>query len=254
MGVKAEYEGVRVDCDRLHCFLDGRLARGYIGWIVPGYNGIAQIGLACRHPRKPGANVQAAGASWIAERAARDRFLVSFQESVFGGSINTGGDADLLDSSPTFPRFDPADVNDLDFPGPAVAVNAANPGIEMANNVGFYRVDEAADNRDWNGDNVKNDQVLFRTSLSNNFSKFVGVLNNLPGSSIAGGSTPSAPPSSSTRRSPTSTSTATARSRASPSAGCESASTVPGRTATDPGTSPAAVRRSPNRLEFVLAP
>jgi len=53
VGVEAEYEGVRVDCDRLHCFLDGRLARGYIGWIVPGYNGIAQIGLACRHPRKP---------------------------------------------------------------------------------------------------------------------------------------------------------------------------------------------------------
>ena len=54
VGVEAEYEGVRdLDDDRLHCFLDGQLARGYIGWIVPGYNGVAQIGLACRHPRKP---------------------------------------------------------------------------------------------------------------------------------------------------------------------------------------------------------
>jgi digeranylgeranylglycerophospholipid reductase len=54
VGVEAEYEGVRgVDDDRLHCFLDRRLARGYIGWIVPGYNGIAQVGLACRHPRTP---------------------------------------------------------------------------------------------------------------------------------------------------------------------------------------------------------
>jgi len=54
VGVEAEYEGVRgLDDDRLHCFLDGKLARGYIGWIVPGYNGVAQIGLACRHPRKP---------------------------------------------------------------------------------------------------------------------------------------------------------------------------------------------------------
>jgi flavin-dependent dehydrogenase len=53
VGVEGEYEGVRVDGDRLHCFLDDRLARGYIGWIVPGYNGVAQIGLACRHPRRP---------------------------------------------------------------------------------------------------------------------------------------------------------------------------------------------------------
>jgi len=54
IGVEAEYEGVRgLDDDRLHCFFDGNLARGYIGWIVPGYNGIAQIGLACRHPRTP---------------------------------------------------------------------------------------------------------------------------------------------------------------------------------------------------------
>lgn len=54
VGVEAEYEGVGdLDDDRLHCFLDARLAPGYIGWIVPGYNGVAQIGLACRHPRKP---------------------------------------------------------------------------------------------------------------------------------------------------------------------------------------------------------
>ncbi|MFO1311146.1 MAG: NAD(P)/FAD-dependent oxidoreductase [Burkholderiales bacterium] len=54
VGLEAEFENVRgVDHDRLHCFLDGELARGYIGWIVPGYNGIAQIGLACRAPRKP---------------------------------------------------------------------------------------------------------------------------------------------------------------------------------------------------------
>ena len=54
VGIEAEYEGVQgLDPDRLHCFLDSEIARGYIGWIVPGYNGIAQVGLACRHPRKP---------------------------------------------------------------------------------------------------------------------------------------------------------------------------------------------------------
>src|SRR4030095_5871919 len=54
LGVEAEYEGVAgVDPERLHCFLDRRLARGYIGWVVPGYGGGLQIGLACRLPDRP---------------------------------------------------------------------------------------------------------------------------------------------------------------------------------------------------------
>lgn len=35
---------------RLHCFMDRKLAPGYIGWIVPGV-GVTQIGLARRMPR-----------------------------------------------------------------------------------------------------------------------------------------------------------------------------------------------------------
>ncbi|MFO1315702.1 MAG: NAD(P)/FAD-dependent oxidoreductase [Burkholderiales bacterium] len=54
LGVEAEYEGVTgVDPDRLHCFLDGTLARGYLGWVVPGMRGVVQVGLACRRPDRP---------------------------------------------------------------------------------------------------------------------------------------------------------------------------------------------------------
>jgi len=54
LGVEAEYEGVEdIDADRLHCFLDSKLAPGYIGWVVPGIGGIAQVGLAARWPHKP---------------------------------------------------------------------------------------------------------------------------------------------------------------------------------------------------------
>ncbi len=54
LGIEAEYEGIAgIDPDRLHCFLDRRLARGYIGWVVPGYGGLVQVGLACRRPDKP---------------------------------------------------------------------------------------------------------------------------------------------------------------------------------------------------------
>ena len=53
-GVEAEYRGIEgVDADRLHCFLDGALAHGYIGWVVPGHDGLFQVGLACKRPQRP---------------------------------------------------------------------------------------------------------------------------------------------------------------------------------------------------------
>jgi len=52
-GVEGEFRGVEgMAADRLHCFLDGTLARGYIGWAVPGVDGLTQIGLACRRPQR----------------------------------------------------------------------------------------------------------------------------------------------------------------------------------------------------------
>ncbi|HKO68596.1 MAG TPA: NAD(P)/FAD-dependent oxidoreductase [Burkholderiaceae bacterium] len=50
-GVEAELTGVSLpEPQRLHCFLDRRLARGYIGWAFDGV-GITQIGLAVRQRR-----------------------------------------------------------------------------------------------------------------------------------------------------------------------------------------------------------
>ncbi len=47
-GVEYEYAGVEInEPDKLHCFVDRRLAAGYIGWIVAGV-GIVQVGLARR--------------------------------------------------------------------------------------------------------------------------------------------------------------------------------------------------------------
>jgi flavin-dependent dehydrogenase len=53
VGVEAEFSGVGgVDPDRLHCFLDSRLAPGYLAWAVPGVHGL-QVGLACGPPNQP---------------------------------------------------------------------------------------------------------------------------------------------------------------------------------------------------------
>jgi flavin-dependent dehydrogenase len=52
-GVEVELEGVAgVDEDRLHCFVDSKLAPGYIGWVVAGV-GATQVGLATRAPERP---------------------------------------------------------------------------------------------------------------------------------------------------------------------------------------------------------
>jgi flavin-dependent dehydrogenase len=53
IGVEQEWRGLRkLDPDFLHVFLDSELARGYIGWAVPGVHG-AQIGLATAGRRAP---------------------------------------------------------------------------------------------------------------------------------------------------------------------------------------------------------
>lgn len=50
VGAEVELTGVRgLDADRLHVFLDTRLAKGYIAWAVPGV-GVTQVGLATRGP------------------------------------------------------------------------------------------------------------------------------------------------------------------------------------------------------------
>lgn len=47
-GVEHEYANIELDePDKLHCFIDRRLAPGYIGWIVAGV-GVTQVGLARR--------------------------------------------------------------------------------------------------------------------------------------------------------------------------------------------------------------
>ena len=129
------------------------------------------------------------GSSWSAETLDHSRWLVGFQESVFDQSVNTGGDTDKLDSAPTIARFDSGAPNDLDFPGAAIATDADNAGIAIANGFAFFRVDEAADNRDWNGGG-KTHFVLFRTTANTlQQTSYIATLNSLSRPAVeAGGS------------------------------------------------------------------
>jgi digeranylgeranylglycerophospholipid reductase len=52
-GIEVEYEGLaNADPRFLHCFLDSRLAPGYIGWVAPGPK-VTQAGLAVGPGRRP---------------------------------------------------------------------------------------------------------------------------------------------------------------------------------------------------------
>jgi len=61
LGAEAEYAGLPLADMRLgggendnafYCFLDQKLAAGYLGWVIPGV-GVAQVGVAQRMPAKP---------------------------------------------------------------------------------------------------------------------------------------------------------------------------------------------------------
>ncbi len=53
VGLEAEYEGLRSPDPRfLHCFVDSRLAPGYLGWVAPGPL-VTQVGLAVGPGRRP---------------------------------------------------------------------------------------------------------------------------------------------------------------------------------------------------------
>lgn len=53
LGAEAEYEGLKLpDNNAFYCFLDQKLAWGYLGWVIPGV-GVAQVGLASRMPKRP---------------------------------------------------------------------------------------------------------------------------------------------------------------------------------------------------------
>jgi hypothetical protein len=155
---------------------DSLKTKNLLGWLTPSNTAHAW-------DFTPNTAATWAGASWMREQHDRTRLDVAFQESVNGININVhnppvaGEDLDTNDSLPTFADF--SNSTTLTYPGVAVAVRASNAGIVIGRDVVFYRVDEVADSRDWNGDGDETDMILFRTSLTQGTSAMMGVLNDL---------------------------------------------------------------------------
>jgi digeranylgeranylglycerophospholipid reductase len=89
-GVEHEYTGTELrDPAYLHCFIDRRLARGYIGWIVAGV-GVVQVGIAGRLRRGQMTATEAMGA-FIEKIAPIADFRHSTPAAVRAGMIPCGG-------------------------------------------------------------------------------------------------------------------------------------------------------------------
>lgn len=102
------------------------------------------------------------GPSWMAETEDRSRLLIAMQESVMRLPLNSG-DNDLADSTPAFARADPNNPGDIDFPGPALAVDPDFKVIALGGEFAFFRVSEPDEGLDFNRDGDRNDIVLFQT-------------------------------------------------------------------------------------------
>ena len=108
------------------------------------------------------------GAAWMTDEPRVSRLAIAFQESVIGDSVNsacksfTFADDDETDEIPTFARFS---GTDLIFPGVGLAMSPGNPGMFIDESSAYFRVSEAAQGTDINGDGDSLDFVLVRNSL-----------------------------------------------------------------------------------------
>lgn len=90
-GVEHEYKGADFDAsDRLHCFIDKRLAPGYIGWIIAGV-GVTQVGLARRFGDGSAAAAKSAMDAFLCKIAPIADFLDRAPTNVRAGLIPCGG-------------------------------------------------------------------------------------------------------------------------------------------------------------------
>ena len=89
-GVEHEYEGVEIaEPHKLHCFIDRRLAPGYIAWVVSGV-GVVQVGLARRSRGDPSL-INSAMAAFLEKIAPLFDFRAMRPASVRAGRIPCGG-------------------------------------------------------------------------------------------------------------------------------------------------------------------
>lgn len=89
-GIEHEYEGVDIAVDRLHCFIDQKIAPGYLGWVFAGV-GSVQVGIARREHGGAARDAKAALALFLEKIAPIFDFRSVTPASIRAGWIPCGG-------------------------------------------------------------------------------------------------------------------------------------------------------------------
>jgi hypothetical protein len=127
-----------------------------------------------------------AGASWMAPEPMDGRLGIGFQEEVPDLDLNNNVDCSLVtkdspeDKTDSLPVW--ADVENgptLDLDGLGYAIRADNAGIVVSKGTVFFRVSEADDNTDYNGDSDKSDFILMRNPEKSCSPKAMATAHNL---------------------------------------------------------------------------
>ena len=89
-GIEHEFSDIEIDSpDKLHCFIDRKIAPGYIGWVVAGV-GVVQVGLA-RRMRESQPSTDAAMAAFLDKISPLFDFRRARPVAIRAGMIPCGG-------------------------------------------------------------------------------------------------------------------------------------------------------------------
>ncbi len=149
---------------------DGFFDLNILGWFDPAISGGWTFDNGMQ------GSMATAAATWMGEVDGRQRVGVGFSE--LANEIDLTANGTVNDSVATFALFDEVAVR-ITYPGFGIAAEADNAGIVIQNETGFYRVSEAAQGGDLNGDGQANDFLLWRSQLETGATVMMFNLNDV---------------------------------------------------------------------------
>jgi hypothetical protein len=123
--------------------------------------------------------------TWIGELEGTDRVGIGFSEQSNDEPYDLNNDGDRIDSVPTFAYYDPA-TGFMEFPGYAIGADKDEMGIVVFDDWAFYRVSEAENGGDLNGDGDGAGYLLLASQLTTGQTVNVSQHNFLSGDALEG--------------------------------------------------------------------
>jgi hypothetical protein len=116
--------------------------------------------------------------TWMGEAVGTSRVGVGFSEQSNDVPFDLNEDGDTVDSVPTFAYYD-SGTGFMEFPGYAIGGDSDNMGIVILGSWAYYRVSEAENGGDLNGNGSGTDMLLWASHLSTGQTLNISALNSV---------------------------------------------------------------------------